>query len=317
VKEVIEAFHWMTPMMNYSFPLRLPEHCIFPTMSSRRRFRILVQGIQETPAQRPDASRFLDLIWLSTCECCASEIMSGYCTMALRFFLRLCPKCLKHHIIKISPNDGARLFRRQHFHWAQNRIHISTDHTMLVSRLYCLKKQFTDCNNKNHGGPLRSQLLYSLGHPMVVPYDAIFFSEWSGAVEPILLHWCNEAPEINTNVAGRFLNMDIQVIKQMWDNVNFAVQNDRIYENTNLAHVFPDIKDKNYNVLFRQDIMMVQPDMFLGNNQLIFCASSAIQQTDYLVPGSKKRFHRLECGFVNLLYYHTPNVRNVRFYSYQ
>jgi hypothetical protein len=67
VKEVIEAFPWMTPMMNYSFPLRLPAHCLFPTMSSRRRFSIVVQGIQETPEHRPDASRFFDLIWLSTC----------------------------------------------------------------------------------------------------------------------------------------------------------------------------------------------------------------------------------------------------------
>jgi hypothetical protein len=113
---------------------------------------------------------------------------------------------------------------------------------------------------------------------MVVPYDARLFSEWSGAVESILLHWCNKAHDINTEVAvGRFLNLDIQVIKQMWDNVNFAVQNDHIYENTHLAHVFPNIKDNNYNVLFRQDIMMVQPDMLLGNNQLNFFASSAIQ----------------------------------------
>jgi hypothetical protein len=114
-------------------------YTLFPTMSSRCRFRILFQAIQETPEHRPDAYRFLDLIWLSTCEYCACEIISGYCTMALHFFLRLCPKCLKHHIIKISPNDGAHLFRRQHFHGAQNRIHLSTDHTMLVSRLYCLK----------------------------------------------------------------------------------------------------------------------------------------------------------------------------------
>jgi hypothetical protein len=49
VKELIEDFHSMKPMMNYSFPLRLPEHCLFPTTHSRRRFRILVQGIQETP----------------------------------------------------------------------------------------------------------------------------------------------------------------------------------------------------------------------------------------------------------------------------
>jgi hypothetical protein len=176
VKTMIEAFHWLKLMMNYSFPLRLPELCLFPKMSSRFRFRILVQAIQETPEHRPDASRFLDLIWLSTCEYCASDITSGHCTMALRFFLRLCPKCLKHHIIKISPNYGARLFMRQHFHGAQNRIHLSTNHTILVSRLYCLKKQFTDYNNNNHGGPLRSQLIYSLGHPMVVPHDARLFS---------------------------------------------------------------------------------------------------------------------------------------------
>jgi hypothetical protein len=231
------------------------------------------------------------------------------------FFFRLCPKCLKHHIIKISPNDGARLCRRQHFHGAQNRIHLSTDHTMLVSRLYCLKKQFIDIKNKKHGGPLRSHLLYSLGHPMAVPYDARFFSEWRGAVEPILLHWCNEGHDVNTDVAARFLNLDIQVIKQMWDNVNFAVQNDHIYENTHFAHVFPDINDNNYNVLFRQDIMMVQPNIFLGNNQLNFFASSAIQQIDYLLPGSIKRFHALECGFMNHLYYHTPNVRNVYRYK--
>jgi hypothetical protein len=64
VKTMIEAFHWLKPMMNYSFPLRLPEHCLFPTMFSRCRFRILVQAIQETPEHRPDASRFWDLIWL-------------------------------------------------------------------------------------------------------------------------------------------------------------------------------------------------------------------------------------------------------------
>jgi Ulp1 family protease len=79
--------------------------------------------------------------------------------------------------------------------------------------------------------------------------------------------------------------------------------------------VFPDINDNNYNVLFHQDIMMVQPNMFLGNNQLNFFASSAIQQIDYLLPGSIKRFHALECGFMNHLYYHTPNVRNVYRYN--
>jgi hypothetical protein len=316
VKTMIEAFHWLKPMMNYSFPLRLPELCLFPTMYSRCRFSILVQAIQETPEHRPDASRFLDLIWLSTCKYCACNITSGYCTMTLHFFLRLCPNCLKHHIIKISTNDGARLFRHHHFHGAQNRIHLSTDHTMLVSRLYCLNFFFTDYNNKNHGGHLSYQLLYYLGHPMVVPYDARFFSEWSGAVEPILLHWCNEVHDINTDgYVGRFLNLDIQVIKQMWDNVIFAVQDHHINENTHLAHVFPKIKKNNYNVLFRQDIRMIQQDSFLGNNQLNFFAASAIQQIDYFVPGSIKRFHTLECIFMNHLYYHTSNVRNVYRYN--
>jgi hypothetical protein len=207
-----------------TFALRLPELSLFPTMYTRRRFRVLVQEIQETPEHCPDASRFFDLIWLSTCEYWACEITSGYFDMPL-FVWRLCPKCLQKHIIKISHNEGAHLFRRQHFHGAQNRIHLSTDHTMQVSRLYFLKKQFTDYRNKNHDGPLRSQLLYYLVHPVVMKQDARFFSEWSGAVEPIFLDWCNKAHDINTDgYVGSFLNLDIQVIEQMWDNVFFAIQ---------------------------------------------------------------------------------------------
>jgi hypothetical protein len=90
VKTTIETFHWMKLLMNYSFPLRLPELSQFPTMSSRHRFRILVQEIQETPEHRPDASRLLDLIWLSTCEYYACDITSGYCIMAL-FFIYYAP----------------------------------------------------------------------------------------------------------------------------------------------------------------------------------------------------------------------------------
>jgi hypothetical protein len=77
VKTMIETCHWMNPLMNYSFTLRLPELSLLPTMSSRRRFRIIVQKIQETPEHRPNASRFLNLIWLSTCEYCACDITSG------------------------------------------------------------------------------------------------------------------------------------------------------------------------------------------------------------------------------------------------
>jgi hypothetical protein len=61
---MIETFHWMKPLMNYSFPLRLPELSLFPTMPSRCRFRIIFQAIQETPERCTDAYRFLDLIWL-------------------------------------------------------------------------------------------------------------------------------------------------------------------------------------------------------------------------------------------------------------
>jgi Ulp1 family protease len=146
--------------------------------------------------------------------------------------------------------------------------------------------------------------------------DARFFSEWSGAVEPILLDWYNEAHDINRDrYVGRFLNLDIKVIEQMWDNVFFALQDEHITENTELAHVFPSIKKKNFNVLYRQDVKMVQQDSFMGNNQLNFFASSAIQQIDYFVPGNIKRFHTLECSFMNHIYYHTPNIRNMYRYN--
>jgi hypothetical protein len=51
-----------------------------------------------------------------------------------------------------------------------------------------------------------------------------------------------------------------------------------------------------------------------GITSCIF-ASSAIQQIDYVLPSSIKRFHTLECGFLNHLYYHTPNVRKVYRYN--
>jgi hypothetical protein len=86
LKTMIETFHWMKPLMNYSFPLRLPDLSLLPTMYSRHRFSILVQAIQDTLENHPDASRFLDFIWLSTCEYCACEITSGYFDMSLLFF---------------------------------------------------------------------------------------------------------------------------------------------------------------------------------------------------------------------------------------
>jgi hypothetical protein len=93
---------------------------------------------------------------------------------------------------------------------------------------------------------------------------------------------------------GRFLNLDIQVIEKMWYNVFFALQDEHITEITELAHVFPNIKKKNVNALYRQDVRMVQQDSFMGNNQFNLFASSAIQHIDYLVPGTIERLHTLE-----------------------
>jgi hypothetical protein len=77
---------------------------------------------------------------------------------------------------------------------------------------------------------------------------------------------------------GRFLNLDIQVIEQMWDNVFFAIQDEHITENSELAHVFTNIKKNSFNVLYRQDVIMVQQDAFVGNNQLNLFAASTIQK---------------------------------------
>jgi hypothetical protein len=122
-------------------------------------------------------------------------------------------------------------------------------------------------------------------------------------VEPNFLDWCNEMHYINTaGLGGKFLKLEIKLIEQIWDNVLFALEDGHIKENTHLAHVFPNIKSKKLSVLYRHDIKMVQPDTFMGNNQLNFFASSAIQQIHYCVPGTRSRFHTLDSRFMNHLY---------------
>jgi hypothetical protein len=71
--------------------------------------------------------------------------------MALKFLVRLCPLCIKKYMVMLGTNDGGYIFRRQHYHGAQHIIQLSTDHTLTVSRIYCLKKQFKDINSKKHG----------------------------------------------------------------------------------------------------------------------------------------------------------------------
>jgi hypothetical protein len=113
---LINAYIWMKQLMNYSFPLGLPELYLFSTTDSHRRFCIVVKDIEKTPEHQPVASRFLELLSQSTCEGCGKEITSGYFEMALKFILRLCPLFLKKHMAMLGPNDGAHIFCPQHYH---------------------------------------------------------------------------------------------------------------------------------------------------------------------------------------------------------
>jgi hypothetical protein len=124
VVSLIEAYPWMIPLMNYSFPLGLQELSLFPTIDSRRRFRIVVKAIEETPEHMTVASRFLELIWKSNCEGCGKEITSGYFEMALKILVILCPLCLKKHIVLLGTNDGGRIFLRRHYHGAHKLIQL-------------------------------------------------------------------------------------------------------------------------------------------------------------------------------------------------
>jgi Ulp1 family protease len=53
----------------------------------------------------------------------------------------------------------------------------------------------------------------------------------------------------------------------------------------------------------------------MGNNQLNSFASSAIQQLDHFVLGSKSRFNTQDYGFLDHMYYHTTKTRNVYKYN--
>jgi hypothetical protein len=135
-------------------------------------------------------------------------------------------------------------------------------------------------------------------------------------VEQILSNWCTEMHHItNDEMVGKFLTYDYGVILQLRDNLLFSLTDARIKENAHLAHVFPNTKKTQFSVLYRHDILQVKPHAFMGNNQFNVFASSAIQQVEYFVPGTKSRFHTLECGFLNHLYYHTIKIRNVCKYN--
>jgi hypothetical protein len=228
----------MKPLMNYSFPLGLQELSLFPTTASCRRFCIVVKAIEETKEHRPVASRFLELIWQSTCEGCGKESTSGYFEMALKFLVRLCPLCLKKHIVLLGTNEGGNIFRCQHYHGAQNIIQLSMDHALTISRVYCFKKKFKDINNKKHGGPLRSQLLYSLGHHFVAPQESPRYGKWSGTLKPILLKWCDESYHIgNDAMVFKFMELSIVILQIFWDKIDIAISASHIKDNNHLAEI--------------------------------------------------------------------------------
>jgi hypothetical protein len=93
--KLIGICDWMKSLMNYSFPLRLHQLSRFPTVDTGHCFRMLIQEIQETPEHHPDASHFLDLIWMSTCECWECEITSEFFLKAL-LFCETMPRVSKH-----------------------------------------------------------------------------------------------------------------------------------------------------------------------------------------------------------------------------
>jgi hypothetical protein len=60
--------------------------------------------------------------------------------------------------------------------------------------------------------------------------------------------------------------------------IDIALSASHIKDNTHLADIRQKIRTTHFNVLFRQDILKVKPQHFMGNHQLIFFSSSAIQQ---------------------------------------
>jgi hypothetical protein len=189
--------------------------------------------------------------------------------MALKFLVRLCPLCLKKHIVMLGPNDGAPILRWQHYHGAQNIIQLSMDHTPTVSRVYCFKKKFKDINNNKNGGPLHSQLLYSLAHPFVSPQDSPRYGERSGSIKHILLKWWNESYDIgNDAMVLKFMELSITILQIFWDKLEIAFSASRIRDNTHLAKIRQNIRTTYVNVLFIQDVLQVKPQCFIGNHQL-------------------------------------------------
>jgi hypothetical protein len=136
-----------------------------------------------------------------------------------------------------------------------------------------LKKQFKDINNKKHGVPLRSQLLYSLYHPFIVPQDSPRYGEWSGAIKPILLKWCNESYHNgNDAMVFKFMELSIVILQILWDKIDIKLSASHIKDNTHLAEIQQNSRTTNFNVLYRKDVLKVKPERFMGNHQVNYFA---------------------------------------------
>jgi hypothetical protein len=125
------------------------------------------------------------------------------------------------------------------------------------------------------------------------------------------MEWSNG----NDAMVLKFMELSIVILQICWDKVDIALSASHIKENTHLAKIRQNIRTTHFNLLFRQDVLQVKPQCFMGNHHLNYFASSAIQQLDHFGPGSKSRFHTIDCGFMNNLYYHASTARNVYNYN--
>jgi hypothetical protein len=94
-----------------------------------------------------------------------------------------------------------------------------------------------------------------LGHPFFAPQNITRYGEWSGAMKPILLKWCNESYHIgNDTIVFKFVELSIAILPIFWDKIDIALSASHIKDNTHLSEIRQNIRTTHVNVLFRQDI---------------------------------------------------------------
>jgi hypothetical protein len=77
-----------------------------------------------------------------------------------------------------------------------------------------------------------------LGHPFVAPQDRPRYGEWTGAIQHILLKWCNESYNIGNDVMVlKFMELSIPILLIFWNKVEIALSASHITENPHLAEI--------------------------------------------------------------------------------